>query len=87
LHRVILAECAARGWIALHGAPNKRTSRTLGEHDFVILARRGHVLLVECKTPEGKMSAKQARLHAEARRLGHTVHIVRSVSDWERIVE
>ena len=82
LHSAILATCRQRGWIALHGSMASPTHRTEGEPDFVILAAGGQVLLIECKSRTGKLNPAQAALHAWARKLGHTVHVVRSTADW-----
>ena len=85
LHEEIFAECRRRGWIALHGAMSERTHRTLGEPDFVILADTGQVLFVECKSATGKLSAEQQALHAWMRKLGHTIHVVRTKGEFLKI--
>ena len=82
LHEEIFDECRRRGWIALHGSMAERTCRTLGEPDFVILADGGRVLFVECKSRSGKLSPTQAALKFHAEKLGHTVHVVRSLEDF-----
>ena len=63
-----------------------RTHRTLGEPDFVILADAGRVLMVECKTKTGKLSPEQAALIAHAAKLGHTVHVVRSLREFQEVM-
>ena len=82
LHDQIFDECRRRGWIVLHGSMAERTSRTLGEPDFTILTGGGRVLFVECKTKTGKLSPAQAALKFHAEKLGHKVHIVRSLEDF-----
>ena len=82
LHEEIFAECRRRGWIALHGSMAERTCRTLGEPDFVILADGGRVLFVECKSRNGKLSPAQAALKHHAEKLGHAVHVVRSMKEF-----
>ena len=82
LHEEIFDECRRRGWIALHGSMAERTCRTLGEPDFVILAGAGRVLFVECKTRTGKLSPAQAALKHHAEKLGHPIHVVRSLDDF-----
>jgi len=82
LHEEIFDECRRRGWIALHGSMAERTCRTLGEPDFVILADGGRVLFVECKSRSGKLSPAQAALKFHAEKLGHTVHVVRSLREF-----
>ena len=90
LHEAVFNECRRRGWIALHGSMAERTCRTLGEPDFVILADGGRVLFVECKSRTGKLSPAQAALQHHAAKLGHTVHVVRSLEEFlelERVSE
>jgi len=86
LHEEIFDECRRRGWIALHGSMAERTGRTLGEPDFVILADGGRVLLVECKSRSGKLSPAQAALKHHAEKLGHTVHVVRSLEGFLKLL-
>lgn len=86
LHEEIFAECRRRGWIALHGSMAERTCRTLGEPDFVILADGSRVWFVECKTKTGKLSPAQAALKFHAEKLGHTVHVVRSLEEFFAVV-
>jgi hypothetical protein len=85
LHAQVFDECRRRGWIALHGSMAERTCRTLGEPDFVILADAGRVLFVECKSRSGKLSPAQAALKHHAEKLGHMVHVVRSMEEFLRI--
>ena len=86
LHEAIFDECRRRCWIALHGSMADRTCRTLGEPDFVVLAGGGRVLFVECKSRTGKLSPAQAALKHHAEKLGHTVHVVRSLEDFLRLL-
>lgn len=86
LHGEIFDECRRRGWIALHGSMAERTCRTLGEPDFVILADGGRVLFVECKSQSGKLSPAQAALKHHAEKLGHAVHVVRSLEEFLKLL-
>ena len=86
LHEEIFDECRRRGWIALHGSMAERTCRTLGEPDFVILADGGRVLFVECKSRSGKLSPAQNALKFHAEKLGHTVHVVRSMEEFLKLL-
>jgi hypothetical protein len=86
LHDEILNECKRRGWIALHGRMDMATGRTVGEPDFTILAE-GRVLFVEAKTAGGKLRPEQAALIAWARKLGHTVHVIRSIQEFMEITK
>lgn len=86
LHEAIFDECRRRCWIILHGSMAERTHRTLGEPDFVILADGGSVLFVECKSRTGKLSPAQAALKHHAEKLGHTVHVVRSLEEFLKLL-
>ena len=85
LHEKIFAECRRRGWIALHGAMSERTHRTAGEPDFTILLN-GLVLFIECKTRIGKLSSAQVAMIHHAKRLGHTIHVVRSFEEFLKLL-
>ena len=87
LHEEIFSECRRRGWIALHGSMAERTCRTLGEPDFVILADGGRVLFVECKSRNGKLSPAQVAMKHHAEKLGHTVHVVRSLAEFLEVAK
>ena len=86
LHELIIVECRRRRWQFLHGAMSERTSRTLGEPDFIILADAGRVFFVECKTRTGKLSREQQAFKVGAEFNGHTIHIVRSFNDFLNIL-
>ena len=86
LHQEILDYARSRSWIALHGSMAHQTHRTVGEPDFVILADRGRVLLIEVKRPGGKLSGEQAALQAWAKRLGHTVSVVRNLQEFAELL-
>ena len=87
LHGEIKAHCKQMGWIALTGSMAHRAMRTLGEYDFTIQADGGRVFFVEAKTAKGKLSPEQTALHHWARKLGHTVHVVRSMKEFRAIVD
>jgi predicted RecB family nuclease len=82
LHAQIFDECRRRGWIAFHGAMSERTHRNLGEPDFLILRDGGKLLAVEAKSAKGKLSEHQAAIAAWAEKLGHKVHVVRSINEF-----
>lgn len=86
LHGQIIRECMVRGWLAFHGSMAHRTKRTAGEPDFIILANVGRVLLVECKSKIGKLTIDQAATIAWAEKLGHTIHVVRSIEDFQSVI-
>lgn len=82
LHGKILDECRRRGWLAFHGRMARKTHRTRGEPDFILLADGGRTLLVECKRANGKTTPAQNVVIAQAERLGHTIHVVRSFEQF-----
>ncbi len=97
LHADISAECRRRGWLALHGSMAHKSRRTPGEFDFIILAPptripshdspfTPRVFLIECKAKGGKLSVEQQAIHAHARKLGHTPHVVCNMADFYAIV-
>lgn len=87
LHEFIIEQCEKRGWIYLHGAMSKRTHRTLGEFDFCLLANRGRVFFLECKTKDGKLTADQETMKRHGEYLGHKMHVVRSQMQFLEIVD
>ncbi len=82
LHDEIEQYCKEQGWIALHGSTAHRTHRTKGEPDFTIFADGGRKIAIECKSRTGKLSTAQLGLIAWAKKLGHTVHVVRSMAEF-----
>ena len=84
LHADIIQYCRSKGWLFFHGAMCAETHRTEGEPDFLIF-RPGGFLLVECKTRTGKLSIAQQSVSAQAKQLGHTVHIVRSMEEFLKL--
>jgi len=87
LHEKIMAACRVRGWIYFHGSMATRTRRTIGEPDFIVLADGGRVFFVEVKTAKGKLSPEQFSMQHHAAKLGHTVHVVRSMGDFYKVIE
>lgn len=99
LHRQILEECKRRGWIALHGSMAHSTFRTPGEWDVTVIGSQTEtwcdgtgpsqvprIWLIEAKTRTGKLSPAQQAIHAWARKLGHTVHVVRSFEEFLAVI-
>lgn len=82
LHREIIAECKRRGWICFHGSMAHKTFRTAGEPDFQIFADGGRTFLIECKTATGKLTTEQQGIIAWAKKLEHTIHVVRSFEEF-----
>lgn len=86
IHNAIIAFCKRMLWIYFHGSMASRTARTIGEPDFVILADKGRVFFIECKTKIGKLSPEQLGIKMWAEKLGHQIHVVRSVDEFLRVV-
>lgn len=87
LHNDIIKFCRDSGWIYFHGSMAHKTLRTVGEPDFTILANNARVFFIECKTKTGKLSPEQLALKLWAEKLGHTIHTVRSMSEFKEIVK
>lgn len=86
LHDFILSFCRGSQWIALHGSMAQATSRTLGEPDFTILADKGRVFFIECKSKDGKLTREQDGMRHWMTRLGHAYHIVRTQKEFLQVV-
>lgn len=82
LHKAILDDCKARGWICFHGSMAHRTHRTKGEPDMVIAGDNGQVFFIEAKSKTGKISAEQAGTILWLTKLGHRSAIVRSMGEY-----
>lgn len=65
---------------------DRATTGTLGWPDFTVVIA-GRALLVETKDGKGKLSARQAKLHAELRRTGTTTHVCRDFHECVRVTE
>lgn len=87
LHNQIIEFCKARGWIYFHGRMDRRSGRSLGEPDFVVLAGQGRFLLVEAKTKNGKLSTEQLGMKMWAEKLGHQIYVVRSIQEFSDLCE
>jgi hypothetical protein len=86
LHDEILNECRRRGWIAFHSRMDVPQTANVGTPDFVILADQGRAILIEAKSITGKLSTAQAAINAWASKLGHRVHVVRSLADFMEVL-
>lgn len=87
LHNKIITYCKDRRWIYFRSSMAHRTHATLGTPDFIILADKGRVLFIECKSKTGKLSTEQLGIQLAAKILGHTVHAVRSMREFTAILE
>ena len=86
LHEQIRQDVANRGWIGLHGSMAHKTYRTVGEWDWVILADRGRLFLIEVKTTTGKLTAEQLGMKVWAEKLGHGADVVRTFEEYLTVV-
>jgi hypothetical protein len=87
LHEHILARCRALGYYVIHSRMDWPTSVAVGAPDFVIAARDGRVVWIECKTAKGKLTAKQQAHVAWLRALGHDVFVCRSKGEADEALE
>lgn len=54
----------------------------IGSPDFVILANKVRVFIIEAKSAKGKLTKEQAALRCWAETLGHTIHLIRSFDEF-----
>ena len=87
LHDAIIADCRRRGWIVIHSRMDRATTTAKGVPDFLIFADRARVFLFEAKRQNGKLTPEQQGFAMAADMLGFTVHVVRSFSEYWKIVE
>ena len=101
LHAQIIKECMKRGWPFIHNRMDRMSTSTIGAPDFVILgvySSRGvtqffdrtnspEIYLIECKTRTGKLSVEQLGFQRMAERIGHRVHVVRSLEEFLKVIE
>ena len=87
LREAVRKEIVARGWAVFCGTTARRTGRTKGECDLTVAADRGRTFYIEVKTRTGKVTTVQAAVHAHLRRLGHAVHVIRSVDQFREAVK
>lgn len=84
----ILQEIERRGWLCFRSAPCYRTGRRAGEPDLECWADKGRTFHLEVKRPVGgKLSTDQLGVIAWARKLGHEVFVVTSLSEFLDIVD
>lgn len=87
LHEAIINECNRRGWCAVHSRMDRATTVQIGTPDFIIFADAGRVFAVECKSKTGKLSTEQLATQAWLKRLGHTLHVVRSFREFIEVID
>lgn len=87
LHNDIIIECNRCGWVYFHSRTDKRTTRPEGEPDFIIMMNGGLTLYVECKRKGEDLSNAQEALTKKASALGHKIHLVRSMREFQNAVK
>lgn len=89
LHQDIMDYCERKWprWLYFHGSTAHRTKRVLGEPDFQIYGDRGRFWLIEVKRADGKLSPAQMGAAMLAEKLGHKIHVVRSMDDFLKLVD
>jgi len=89
LHEEIQRYCDSNfpPWKVIHARMDKKSTIPNGAQDFTIFMPQGQVLCVECKSGTGKLSPEQLIWSKELAMLGHTVHVVRSMEEFIKLVE
>jgi hypothetical protein len=87
LHNQIITECKRRQWIAIHSRMDRAQTSNVGTPDFVIIADKGRTFFIECKSKTGKLSSEQLGMQAWASRLGHRIHVIRSMEEFYEITK
>ena len=82
----IIDYCTRKDWMVFYGSMAHRTKRPPGEPDFWIVTD-SKIVMVEAKSKTGDRSPAQRKVAAHAKRLGHTVHLVRSMSEFEAVIK
>lgn len=88
LHNRIIEWCLKQ-WPRIkyiHANPAVKSTIAKGANDFFLFLPGGKILLIECKTRDGKLSKDQLIWGAEMRALGHTVHTVRSMEEFLTLI-
>jgi hypothetical protein len=83
----IIDECGRLGWIVFYGSMAHRTFRVRGEPDLIVLADRTRLFLIECKSAKGKRSPHQQGIANWAEKLGHVVHVVRTMDEFNTLTK
>lgn len=87
LHEDILADCRNRLWPVIHSRMDAPSTIGVGVPDLVIFAERGIVLIIECKTKNGKLRPEQLAWKMILERNGHKHWLVRSFAEYLKAVE
>lgn len=82
LERYFSAQCKKHGLMTLK--LHVRFAR--GWPDRIVPLENGEVLWVELKRPGGKLSALQAKVHADLAKIGHHVQVLDSKEGIDRVL-
>lgn len=82
LQEEIITFCRSRGWWVDYSRPDLPTTRTKGSPDLFIFRDGGKLLVIECKSKNGKLRPEQLGVKLMLEKLGHTVHVVRSFEQF-----
>lgn len=88
LHAEIIKHCYAQHprWRFIRSRSDQPSGIAVGAQDFTIFLPRGRVLCIECKSKVGKLDEDQVIWSHELARCGHTVHVVRSMEEFLKLV-
>jgi RecB family endonuclease NucS len=75
-----------KGWMYFHMPGAAAVGNPRGWPDLLCFGPRGRLVLIELKTGTGKVSAEQHKRFVSLDRIGHFVHVCRSVADVRRAI-
>lgn len=78
---------AARAKISGGWAIKITSPAQAGLPDRLVIKRDGRVVWVELKTPRGRVSAIQAKVHTRLRGLGQDVRVVRTAEECDALFD
>lgn len=88
LHDEIIAFCYQQHprWKYIHANPTAKSTIAKGCQDFTLFLPGGVTLCIECKSKTGKLKPDQLAWKLQMEMLGHTVHVIQSMSDFLKLV-
>lgn len=87
LHNQIIQFCKDNRWLYLHARTDCKSTIALAAQDFTIFASRGRTFCIECKSRTGKLTLEQNAWRVAMECNGHTVHLVRSFTEFMEVVK
>lgn len=87
LHQDIEDDLRYRRWLFIHSRTDTPTTTQLGVPDFTIFPPDAKGFFIECKTVVGKQTANQRGFQLAAELSGYSYHIVRSFSEYQRVIQ